>query len=358
MRVVFIVNNLSVGGVQRIILDDCIEMQRLGHDVCVITLEKEISGNTLNLPSGIVHQLVLVKRTIDIHGFFGLFLALRKIKPHMVVTHMWLANNVGRVAAYFARVATILSFEHSIYDGLKTRKQFIIDWLLQSISTNVVAVSWSVKKSLLRHGIRDKNILVLHNAIDAKRFNTEFSPKYTRKDFGIPENSFIIISVGRLHKVKRIDETIRAVASISNCFLLIVGDGVEQNKLEAEAQKLLIREQVKFLGNRSDVEQLLRLADCLVLASSDREGFGLVILEAMACGVPIITSNFDAAREIITEGSNGLIFSSENELREMIKSVKNDNFLRNKLVTTGLEDVKKYNIIEHARQLLSLYKNS
>lgn len=359
MRIVVMLNKLSFGGVQRIAIDDCNEMIRQGHDVYLITTEEEDQNNTIESECLVRREhriLIPFRGTADISALRTLTRLLRRLRPDVVITHMWLANNVGRLGSLFACVPRIIVFEHSVYSGIKTTKQFVIDFLFQMFTEKIIAVSESVKRSLQSHGIMERKICVLHNAITLDRFRNKVDVAAMREELGVPSGAFLLITIGRLHHVKRIDWVVRALCDLSGCFLGVIGDGAERSKLMELTKKIGVADRVLFLGNRSDIPDLLRASDCMILPSGDREGFGIVMLEAMASAVPVVVANYPAATEVVKDRKNGRIFMDAPSLIAAVRDIMNSGTVRSDLIKNGLLTVERYGIYEHVQELLSLHK--
>ena len=124
--IVIIVNALYPGGAERLIIDSIHEMATRGIDVRLITVRPEKPSMTfageLHISPG--HLVVVPFRSVlDLPAMLRLVVALRRIKPRTVITHLWLANTVGRIAAFIARVPRVFTFEHNVYDSIKSPRQ-------------------------------------------------------------------------------------------------------------------------------------------------------------------------------------------------------------------------------------------
>ncbi|MBT1145134.1 glycosyltransferase [Lactiplantibacillus argentoratensis] len=168
-----------------------------------------------------------------------------------------------------------------------------------------------------------------------------------RKEFGIPENSFVIISVGELSQRKNHQVIIKALAKLKsqNVFYLICGHGNEKKNLELLAEKLNISKKVKLLGYRTDISDLLHMADISAFPSR-REGLGLAGLEAMAAGLPLITSNVQGIKDYSINGVTGFVSSplDVDKFAIGIKTLINDNKLRRKMGINNIKQVEKFDI--------------
>lgn len=185
--------------------------------------------------------------------------------------------------------------------GVYFRKKVLQQSLKRA--NHVVAVSETVKKSLIQeYKISQESIEVIYNGVDLKRFSSKSVPD--------ANDSLNLIYVGRLIENKGVQLILQAVAlceSEHNVHLLIVGDGSYKRNLKELAKKLGIENKVAFLGNRNDVPELLHQADVFLHVPILEEGFGITVIEAMACGKICVCSKSGALPEIIRERENGFL---------------------------------------------------
>lgn len=157
---------------------------------------------------------------------------------------------------------------------------------------------------------RGEDLVEMPNGVDLDRFYpTDGGP--TRQHFGIPNDTNVVLFVGGLdqaHHFKRIDLLLRAIQQVNDAYLLIVGEGDLRPGLEQLARELGVLNRVCFVGGvREGLAQYYAAADMVVLASLPPESFGLVLVEAMACGKPVIASNIPGVRSVVDEGVDGLL---------------------------------------------------
>ncbi len=346
MKIVIAMRVLVAGGVQRVLVDQVNEFTRQGHEVWVVTFERERAGDSIMSECAIAPdhlRLVSFPRLRDVAGYTALVSLLRDIKPDVFITHHWFANTVGRIAALFVHIPYVFSFEHSAYDRIKSLQQFFLDWLLQSVSTRVVAVSHDVRDSLRRHQITSENIAVIRNGIDLARYTAAQE---------IEGKSFLFI--GRLVGDKNVDVLLRALARVPGARLHIVGDGPERSALEQLARALDIMDRVEFLGVRYDIPAILQNAQALVLPSR-REGFGLVVVEALASGVPVIASSTVAVHGVVKDGVNGACVPTGDveALAQAMKRFLEEGKYRSELARNATQNLERFSIATHCATLLS-----
>ncbi|MFN8261188.1 MAG: N-acetyl-alpha-D-glucosaminyl L-malate synthase BshA [Chitinophagales bacterium] len=176
-------------------------------------------------------------------------------------------------------------------------------------SCGVTAVSESLKQDTFAHFDIKNEIEVIPNFIDFSRF------KKTNKDHFkkaiAPNGEKILVHTSNFRKVKRIEDVIHIFCRVSSQIpskLLMIGDGPERQNAEVLARSLCTQMDVRFLGKQEAVEELLAIAD-VFLMPSESESFGLAALEAMACEVPVVSSNAGGIPEVNIEGVTGYLLN-------------------------------------------------
>lgn len=172
-------------------------------------------------------------------------------------------------------------------------------------SDGVTAVSEFLKEETLETFDIKKDIKVIPNFVDFSRFNKRNKEHFKRAI--APNGERILMHVSNFRKVKRIDDIVRIFKNVHNQLpskLILIGDGPERMPLEALVRELGIEQDVRFLGKQDAIEEILAIAD-LFLLTSDHESFGLAALEAMACEVPVLSSNTGGLPEVNIHGQTG-----------------------------------------------------
>ena len=171
----------------------------------------------------------------------------------------------------------------------------------------VTAVSESLKADTLNSFPLKKDISVIYNFVDFDRFKRIDKTHFKRAI--APDGEAILMHVSNFRKVKRVQdviETFRIVRKQLPTKLLLIGDGPQRAEMEAMCRKCEICEDVRFLGKQEAVAELLAVADIFLLPS-EKESFGLSALEAMACEVPVISSNAGGLMEVNIDGETGFV---------------------------------------------------
>lgn len=185
-------------------------------------------------------------------------------------------------------------------------------WLVNNHVDRIVAVSGAVKDALIESGISREKIEVIYNSISLERFNPGTVERTTvRRELGIEGDNIAIGTAGSINQGKGVFDLLSAVHSLMekypNVRLIFVGDGPEKTRLEQEAQRLSMHDEVIFPGERQDMERMYAAMDIFVLPSTCREAFGMVLIEAMAMGKPVIATTMGGIPEIVDDKVNGIL---------------------------------------------------
>ncbi|WP_318508585.1 N-acetyl-alpha-D-glucosaminyl L-malate synthase BshA [Bacillus sp. T3] len=175
-------------------------------------------------------------------------------------------------------------------------------------SDYVTAVSHSLIAQTNEVVRPNKEIHAVYNFIDDRVYQ-KTDASHLREELEIAEDEKVVIHVSNFRAVKRVTDVVKAFAKMAKQLpakLLLVGDGPEMSVVSNLVCKLGIREHVRYLGKQENLEELYSISD-LMLLLSEKESFGLVALEGMACGVPCIGTNVGGVPEVISDGVNGFI---------------------------------------------------
>lgn len=210
----------------------------------------------------------------------------------------------------------------------------------------VTAVSQSLRKQTEDLFDIQKEIEVVYNFINFERFSRT-NKEHFRKAIA-PDGEKILVHVSNFRKVKRVEDVINIFAKVlakMPAKLLMVGDGPERVHLEELCRHMGICDEVRFLGNQDAVEEILAIAD-LLLIPSEKESFGLAALEAMACQVPVISSNAGGLPEVNIHGQTGYISAIgdvESMADQSISLLQNPELLQ-EFRQNALKQAKRFDI--------------
>jgi glycosyltransferase involved in cell wall biosynthesis len=316
-----------VGGIARHCEGLAKALVKLNHDVHLFTLDfpgspnyEEIDGikvyrasTELGHPNFLTWVLMfnhfLSKRMADV---------TRKVDFDVMHVHDWLAAFSGISFKHYLNtpmVLTVHSTEVGRAQGLHSPDSFAIngiEWWATYESNRVIVCSNSMKDEICNHfNIPAVKVDVIPNAIDVTQYHTSADRGSVRQRFGVGWGEKLVLCVGRLVPQKGIEYFIRAIPKIAQRFpeakYIIVGEGWSRDILEAEARATGYAHKIRFTGFASDedVINLMSSADVLVVPSI-YEPFGIVALEGMATGVPVVASQVDGLAEIIDHERTGI----------------------------------------------------
>jgi glycosyltransferase involved in cell wall biosynthesis len=275
-----------------------------GFSTTVLTLRKpDIAGKYLEDRGIKVYYQGHGK--VSFKNVYGIMGVMDQEKPDIVHLHGYRAANFGRIAARKKGVKNIVH-EHAVLNVLP--HQYVADFLLRNYTDSAIAVSNSVKEFMVRgRNIPEEKINVIQNGIRLdifkKRDPNIVSEK--RSELGIEEEYGVVGTVTRLRREKGVEYFIRSIPSILREFpetvFIIAGDGPMKDEMEQLVKNLDIAKQVKFLGFRKDVPDLLSIFDVNVVPSLS-EGLPLSLIEAMAIGNAIVATEVGGLKEVGEEG--------------------------------------------------------
>ena len=316
---------------------------------------------------GLKDNLRLVTYVISL--FFNLIKIIRKnnikiIHAHSVIPTGFIGVLVGKIMGLNSIITThgmdINNFEKkSIYGCL-------ISFSLKNCD-KTITVSEDLAENVRSYGLNEDKLVILKNAVDTKLFkpSSNGTNLQLRSKYGIKEKDILILFVGYLDVFKGIFEILEAFHNIKkankNVKLLIVGTGPQERDMKRKVLELNLKRFVFFTGglNHHDLPGYYQEADIFVLPSYT-EGLPLSILEAMSCGLPIITTNVGGIPEIIESGFNGFMVSPQdsNELKEKLEILVNDSNLRSKFGSRSVDLIFKgpLNMETKINTLINLYK--
>jgi N-acetyl-alpha-D-glucosaminyl L-malate synthase BshA len=181
-----------------------------------------------------------------------------------------------------------------------------VSWSINH-SDGVTAVSESLKQDTYANFHIKRDIRVIPNFIDFTRFSKK--PKEHFKKAIAPNGERILVHTSNFRKVKRVEDVIRVFARVAEAMparLLLIGDGPERSHMEKICRELNTCDKVTFLGKQEAIEEILSVCDLFIMPS-ESESFGLAALEAMACEVPVLSSNAGGIPEVNIHGETGFM---------------------------------------------------
>lgn len=263
------------------------------------------------------YELALASKMVDIARFEKLdVLHVHYAIPHASAAYM--AKQILRTKGIHIPVITTLHGTDITLVGKDASFEPVVTFSINQ-SDGVTAVSESLRTETYEFFQIEKEIEVIPNFIDLKKFKRQ-KKEHFRAAIS-PNNEKLLVHTSNFRGVKRVEDVIRIFAKVREQIpskLLLVGDGPERPKMEKLCRDLNIYNDVRFLGKLEAVEEVLSVAD-LFLMPSEKESFGLAALEAMACEVPVISTNAGGIPELNVHGVTGFV-SNVGDVDDMVKN--------------------------------------
>lgn len=250
---------------------------------------------------------------VDLKCTWRLAKLLRREQADIIHAHQYTPFFYAITARLLYRRAPVLFTEHGRwFPDYPRQKRILANRLLLARRDRVVAVGEHVRQALIdNEGIPAERTSVIYNGIDLSPFGHGCNGRLTtRQEMGVGTDDLVIIQVARLDALKDHATAIQTLAQVvqfrPNARLVLVGEGPELAGIQQLVRERGLEPNVRFMGLRRDVPRLLRAAD-LFLLSSKSEGIPLTVIEAMAAGLPVVSTNVGGVSEIIDHGQTGLL---------------------------------------------------
>ena len=333
-------------------------LARKGHQVHFITSERpvrlssfqdnvyfhEVSSRSYPLFQHTPYETALASKLVDVVSHEGIdILHVHYAIPHAAVAYM--AKQILHSKGYTIPVVTTLHGTDITLVGSDESFAPVVEFSINN-SDGVTAVSNHLKQQTLDAFNITSDIRVIYNFIDFDRFKK--TDKEHFKKAIAPEGEKIIVHVSNFRKVKRVQDVIKVFAKVQAeipAKLLLIGDGPERQSLEVLCREMGLCDEIRFLGKQNAVEELLSLADLFIIPSQN-ESFGLAALEAMACEVPIISSDVGGLPEVNISGVTGYTcgLGDIEAMSEGALKILQDPVLHNEMKQNALKRAQEFSI--------------
>lgn len=358
------------GGMSNMAYDYSLGLAKLGHEVTVLTPFYDINDNNFTFPDFKIKRLTAFGKIGNGAFLPQLFWQLKGFD----IVHLHYPFFGGAEIVWLLKLIKgkkmklVITYHMDVIGGIfmkpffKFHTKFIMPQIIKAADKVIVtsldyAQNSNIKKLVQKNP--DK-FVELPPSVDLERFIPSKREKELLFKYGIhPEFDRILLFVGALdkaHYFKGIEFLINSFNvldysgsqdAVYRVKLLIVGEGNLKNKYKDQVAKAGLQEKIIFSDPVSDLAlpKYYNLADVVVLPSIDRsEAFGITLIEAMACGKPVVASNLPGVRSVIDQGQTGFIFEvkQEGDLANWVNKLFADNELRNKIGQAGREKVEKF----------------
>lgn len=356
MKLLNIINGLETGGAEKLIVDTVplLAEQKIDVDILLLNgkrtpfyeeLEKKQTTNIFSLGASYYSILNIFKIIPFLYKYDIVHVHLFPSQYFVVMAKILSGSNVK-----------LIFTEHNTSNRrIQNRVLLPIEKRIYKYYDKIVCITEEVKSVLQKYlPLKEDKLSVINNGINLSEINN--AKKYLKEDFKFKNSDILLIMVAGFREQKDQDTVIRTMSKLPREYkLILVGDGERRNIVQKIVNDSGLEDRVTFLGNRSDVYSLIKMADIAVL-SSHWEGFGLASAEAMACGIPTIGSNVNGLAQVIDGG--GLLFKKgdEDDLMQKILQLR-DRETYEELSLKGLDKSKQFSIGFMIEKLIALYSS-
>jgi len=361
-----VIDHMGMGGIQRSIHSYLLHHNRTKFRVLLLRLQEKPTWEAWR-DDPLIQQSVLlpVRHARDTKGIRRLAAFLREQSVDVLHSHGPFPNTIARQAAMLAGTPVVLPQYHSTYENRFDAEKLAWERVLWPYSSRALMVSTAALDAWRAHtGIRDDRQSVVWVPINLDAVE-ESSHRPTERLLE-QINSFhpewpLLCSASRLYEHKRIDEMIRSIGLLRDrrrgVRLFIAGDGPEENHLRALVKEVGVQDRVLMLGTIPDVPALLARSQASLLAS-DEEGFSQLNIEAMHCGVPVISTPVGVVASIDPRGEYVYVIpnSAAHHLAEAIERVLDHAPDRQQRIAQGKQMAQQFDAAQWSRNIESLYE--
>ncbi|MEM3063583.1 MAG: glycosyltransferase [Nitrososphaerota archaeon] len=361
-NIIILVDALVPGGAETLAVNSAIGLKNLGHYnpiVCATRREGNVLEERLR-ENGIEFISLGRNWTFEIHRFSHLVRIIRERNVEVIHAHKDGSNFWGAIIGKLAGVSAIIAHVHGGISNLQNR---MMNKVVASLSDKVIAVSESERRKLIeKWHFPDLKVIKIYNGVNANGYRIK--PNLAiRKELGLEADCPTVGIVAGLRPEKDHKTFLLSASKIlkefKNAYFLIVGDGIEREKLEGFTSELGISRNCIFTGYRRDVSDILSIIDVGVLCS-EREGLPLTLLEYMFSSKPIVATRVGGVPEVVQEGFNGFLVPpcDYNALAYKISLLLKNKDLALEMGRNGLSFVKQNFTIEAMlKKLEDLYNH-
>lgn len=317
--ILFLITSLEYGGAQTQLIPIAIKLKRMGWHISIVSMRPpeafieelhnaDISVESLDMPKGIP----------DPRAVFKLASLIRKWKPQIVNSHMFHANLLARVTRLLVKIPVLISTAHnineksSVQENLSKASWFEIAYRLTDPLSDMTTTicQAGVDRYIQVKAVPKEKILYIPNTVDTNRFQQNYGLRNKLRTSLNLGDRFTWLAIGRFEQQKDYSTMLSAFSVIlkrhPHALLLICGTGSLEDEIKNLIISLNIKDNIRMLGIRKDIPQLMNAADAYVMSSA-WEGMPIVLLEACATGLPIIATDVGGNSEVVIHGQNGFL---------------------------------------------------
>lgn len=372
-KILFVITELQLGGAQKLLLHLLRNFDRRRFSLGLITRDKgymlpEAQGID-DLPLYLIPQLTRgINPFKDALALWKVYRIFKEERPFIVHTHTPKAGIIGRFAARLARVPKIVHTIHGLgFEGdhrtLTVRLFIYVERWAGRVSAKLIAVSSALRNTCLRLGLfPGDRCVVIHGGINLGEFSHSMDRARAKALLGVEPSNAVVGTVACFKPGKGLLDFVEMAFRVWKTFphveFVVAGDGDLRPEVQTLLQKYGLSDTVHLLGWRRDVPAIMAALDVFMLTSL-HEGLGLVYLEAMASGVPIVCTDVDGAREVIRNGQTGFIVPKRDveALAQKVVYLLRNRGIAVQMGKRGRDAVRSFDIDQMVQKYEELYNS-
>jgi len=363
-KILYLITGLHVGGAEMVLYRLLKKLNREKYEPVVVSIIpivgigeriEEEGIKILSLNAKFKCNPLIIWRVISI---------IKKEKPQILHSFLFHANFLGRVIGKLRNVPIIISSIHSEYFGGILREK-LLKWTDRFCNITTIVSKGAAERMIDLKVVSKNKLKVIYNGIDLENFPFRKLEARTkiRKELNIEENKKILISVGRLHEAKGCPYLIKAMKILKEKYphilLIVLGEGPEGKKIEEQIKELKLEKNILLLGQKENISEYLNASDVFVMPSL-WEGLPIALLEAMACGLPVVATRVGGVPEVVEDGKSSFLVELKNPrglAEKIIKTLEMSEEERKKMGEHGRKIVeKKFSIEQMVKEYENLYQ--
>lgn len=325
IKIAQVITRLDWGGPPDIMRLICTSLDADAFDIRLITGPSACpSAKTRGFLNNFKDRIVIVPQLQrDVHplkdliALFKLYCLLKKEKFDIVHTHTAKAGVLGRIAAWLAGGAKVIHTSHGhnfygYFGSVKSRLVIMVERLLTRITTKLTTLTELETCDLDSYNVaRPEKVVVINSGLELDLYReVDIDSVQKRNELNVSRDTVLAGMIGRLEPVKGPEYFVEAARLVKERFpqaeFLIVGEGSLRHALESRCKELSISDKTSFTGWREDIPEILAILDIVVLPSLN-EAVGRILIEAGACGKPVVASRVGGIPEVIRDNETGIL---------------------------------------------------
>ena len=365
IKVLHMLNTSDIGGAEKLLLDICRYTDKDKFDLIITSFQKGALENEFKRFSYVKKIDLNDSKQFSFKTLRRLNKIIKKERIDIIQTHLQKPDLYGFLLKLKNPHVTWI-IKKGNTDDYRTKLFWrISNGFIHRFANLVIPTSNQVKEFTKKiEFVPEKKFKVIYSGIDTAAMDLALKKdcsKKLKKELGFKKTDKVIISVGRLVYQKGFSYLIRIMKELTEqdkrYKLLIVGDGPLKSKLESLILNLKVNDNVKLLGERTDVIDLLQISDLFCLTSV-KEGIPITLMEAMYVGVPIVTTNVGGNKELVQHGQTGFLEKAKDisSIKQRIKQLLHKESIRKKFIENARKTIlARFSIIKTTRNYEKVY---